>query len=219
MFEFYRNFELESEMEKVKNLFDQHSIEFEATSVETIIDEVFVGKGMIPKFTIKLKTQDFKRASEILKKQAENEMDLYGGFEHLNELTDEELTEIVLKPYEWSIESEIAAKKILKARGVEISEQEIKDHKFNFQREFFKGKSVHIGIQLAYFVAIILGFYIHIVFIIAGLGMGYYYAYGKTTDREGNRYYLYDKRAREIGKFIFVGGIIAFVIQLYLLYR
>ena len=63
-------------------------------------------------------------------------------------------------------------------------------------------------------LGIAFGLLISIVFVIIGLGMSYYYAFGKTTDVDGNRYYLYNDKTRQIGTIMLFGGVTLVIIEI-----
>ena len=70
-----------------------------------------------------------------------------------------------------------------------------------------------------YFLGMIAGVFINITIIslaliLAGVGMGYYYAYGKSLDPDGNKFPAFDPDTRQFGKLIFYGGFLALMIKL-----
>lgn len=217
--EYFRNIEFDSELEELTSILEKNNIYYEVSSAETIIDEVIVGSAMFAKYTLKLLPKDFSVANEYIKQEAIAKEIRIEDFNHLTALSDDELFEILKNPEEWSVEAEIVARKILSLRNVIINEEDISSHKQKKAFERKKGKSVSFKIQLLYFLCIVIGFYIGIIFMIAGLGMGYYYSYGTITDSLGNKQYIYDEKARHYGKLILWGGIICFIIQLYLLFN
>lgn len=216
--EFYRHIELDAEMQEMETLLKANDISYEFTSAKPLLDSVIVGEGLFPKYTLKLFPADFERVNQLIKALYEKKDIQIEDFPQFNEMSNEELLEILKKPDEWSIETEIVARKILNTRDFQIEEQDIQGMRNERISKMREGKKVSLFIQLLYLLAFVLGFYIHIIFIIAGIGMAYYYAFGKATDPLGNRYFIYDERARKIGKFILYIGIIVFLIQLYLMY-
>jgi len=212
-FEFYKHIEEDGELEDLKTLLNQHEIQFEVTSPETIIDTTIVGTGMFAKYTLKLLPADFKKANAIFKDFVNSQNLQIEDFPHLDSMTSDELFEVLLNPNDWSLESEVIAKKILKSRNYEYSEEEIEKVKLEEEAFIRQGKSVNVAVQFFYLLAIIFGGYLSIIFVIAGLGMGYYYAFGKTTDKKGISHYVYDDQARQIGKLIFFVGILALMTQ------
>lgn len=216
---FYKHIELDSELEEIKSLLEKNDIQYEVSSADVIIDETIVGSAMFAKYTLKLLPEDFTQANTIIRENTAKKGIQIEDYQHLAELSDEELFDILENPSEWSTESEIVARKILQSRDINVSEDQLLKIKEDKNRQLKHGKSVPIGIQVLYFLAIIIGFYITIAFMLAGIGMGYYYAYGMRTDNYGEKIYVYDERARKIGRLILYGGIICFFIQLYILFN
>lgn len=217
--EFYKHVELESEVEDLKIVLSDHKIPFEISSSEAIIDKTIVGSGLFANYTVKIRPEDFELANQLLLKLVEERDISIEDYQHLTELTNDELVEILTKPSEWSIESGVIAKKILNSRNYKISKEEIEALRTNHYNELFKEKSASRLVQLGYFLAIILGFFINPILIIAGFGMSYYYAFGKATNPKGYRNYIYDLKSREIGKLMLVAGILGLIIQVYLIVK
>lgn len=217
--EFFRHIELDTEIEELKIIFEQNDIHYEVFSADVIIDKAIVGTPLFAKYTLKILPKDFKLANGLILELNSTKEIRIEDFEYLTELSNNELYSIIENPQEWSSESEIVARKILCKRGIEVSEDEIIEIRKKSKIKFENGKSVPLIIQFFYFLAIILRFYINIILILAGVGMGYYYAFGKNTDDNGEKFYVYDKKARKMGQFILYGGIFCFFVQLYLLFK
>ncbi|MCB9310884.1 MAG: hypothetical protein H6567_12570 [Lewinellaceae bacterium] len=217
--EFFRNIETDSELDELISILEKNNIYYEVSSAETIVDKLIVGSGMLAKYTLKLLPKDFNATNEYIKQEALAKGIRIEDFDHLSALSDDELFEILKNPDEWSVEAEIVARKILSNRNVKIIEEDISNYKLNKTLDRKKGKSVSFIIQFLYFLCIAIGFYFGIIFLIAGIAMGYYYTYGTVTDSQGNKHYVYDEKARHNGKLILWGGIISFVIQMYLIIK
>ncbi|HMU05599.1 MAG TPA: hypothetical protein PJ990_18325 [Saprospiraceae bacterium] len=217
-YEFYRHVASSEEIERIKAVFNENLISYEIDSPNTIIDESIIGKGLLPKFTIKLKEEDFQKANILLEKNIADTFDLHNDFTHFNDFTIEELLEIINKSDEWSIESVVASKRILESRGVQISDEEILALKEERNEGIRQGKQASSIVQIGYFLAIFLGLYLGTIFIVAGIAMGYYYSFGKSSDMFGQKYFVYNERSRRNGNFIFFGGIIGLILQIYLLF-
>lgn len=214
-FEFYKHIELDSEVEIIKNLLKGHDIPYELSSPNALLDSSIVGQGLFARHTLKLRLQDFEKVNRLIRNQIDEKNIDIDDFEHLQALNQDELVDILSNPSEWSIESVIAAKKILQSRDYSISDNEVEVLKNEHFDELQKGKSVSTSLQLLSLFAIILGFFGSVIFTIGGIAMGYYYSYGKKVDSEGQKYFVYNDKARLIGKFIFYLGIILICVQLY----
>ena len=216
---FYKHVESDEEIQFLKELFDENDILYEISTATELIDNTIVGKGLFSKYTLKLLPGDFAKANELIKSQNETRDIDIEDFRHLKDLTNEELIEILKFPEEWTSESEIVAWKILRSRNHEISKEEIQLFKNKQEEILNKGKQVPIWIQAAYFGSIVIGVYLHIILVMAGIGMGYYYAYGTEISRDGKKRYVYDVNARSGGKIILFTGIIAIIIQIVFLFK
>jgi hypothetical protein len=126
--------------------------------------------------------------------------------------------EILEKSDEWTVEDQIITKQILKGRGLEISDEQLKANKAERLSLLRKGKEAKAINLLFSFLAIIFGFFIHIVFAIGGIGMALYYAYDKSTDEEGNRYYTFEPKTRQYGEIIFYCGLLILAFEIIALY-
>jgi hypothetical protein len=217
-FEYYRSFESKENAKAFTEFLTENEVEFLVDSPEVLIDKSIVGTGFLPKITLKIKSQDFEKVNELIAAQVED-TDIAAEGDYLNELNDEELTDILKNPDEWSIEDGIVAIKILAERGITYSDTEISTFKNDKLQQIRVGKKASPLTLILYFLCILVGFYIGIFFTLAGIGMGYYYGYGTSTDINGKKYFAYDKETQRYGKIILYVGLVGFIVQLLLLYR
>lgn len=208
-FKFYKSFHNVEEAKEFAKILDKNNILYLAESTETILDESIVGTGMLPKVVIKILPKDFKKVNGFIAYQIA-ELDYADVEDHyLNQLDNDELLEIFAKPDEWSIEDANVAKIIIRQRGVEISKEEISGLRAQRLAEIRAGKSENKLIMLLYFVGICVGLFFSPLFVIAGLGMGYYYGFSKNVDLDGEKYFTFDAATRGLGKLmLLVGGVI-----------
>jgi len=213
-FEFYRNFHNVEEAKAFVQLLDANNILFLSETTDTQIDRAIVGHGLVPKVIVKIMPKDFKKINSILASQIDalNPEELKEHY--LNLLDIYELKEIIEKPDEWSIEDVSVAKRILELRGVSISSEEVKQIREERFQKARIGKRGNRYWMALYFISIIVGLYMSLFFTVAGLGMGYYYAYDKSTDQDGNRFYTFDQGTRKIGKVFLFAGIAVVIAQL-----
>jgi len=195
-------------------LLREKEIPFLAETSETILTESIVGTGLIPKVVLKLLPKDFKKVNGLIAWQI-SEHNYEDVKEHyLNEFDNEELMEIFKTPDDWSPENIAIARIIIRHRGVEVSKEQISAWRKERLIEIRKGKSENRIWMVAYFLGITLGLFLNLAFFLAGLGMGYYYAYSQTVDFEGEKYYIFDDNTRKIGKWMLFGGIIILIAEL-----
>ena len=108
---FYKHIELDSDLEEITSIFDENDIFYEVFSSNAIIDEVIVGTGFFSKYTLKIYPNAFQKANKLISEHNGNRDLSIDDFEYLKELTDQELLGILENPLEWSVESEIIARK------------------------------------------------------------------------------------------------------------
>lgn len=216
-FEFYRAFLNLEEANAFVSMLDANNIEHSLETSDTVIDKAIIGNGFIPKAILKVKNEDFQKvngliAYEIASGEYADYVDHY-----LNDFETEELKAIYEKPEDWTTEDAGIARIILRERGVEISTEEIKAKKQARLEEIRKGQAGNRASMALYAFGIAFGLILNLFLLIAGIGMAYYYVFGKATDMVGQKYFVYDIRTRKIGKvMLYIGGVIL-VIELFLL--
>lgn len=218
-FETYKTFASREQAADYIELLKKHDILYSAESSEQILTSAIVGSsGMLPKVVLKLHPSDFSNVDALIEQQI---MASGGAPEdyYLRELDNDELEEVLEKPDEWSIQDVTMAKLILQERGVEIDEEEIAELRRQRIREIRRGKKANRGIMFLWFLAIAVGFwFLGVIAIVGGIGMGYYYGYDKSTDPEGDKYYTFEPKTREYGKLILIAGGIIIIITFGMLY-
>jgi len=215
-FETYKTFMSREQAEEYIELLKKHDIQYSAESPELLITSVITGSGMLPKVVLKLHPSDFPNVDALIEQEIMASANVPENY-YLRELDNNELQEVLEKPDEWSIQDVTMAKLILRERGINISNEEIQKLRDDRMRELHQGKKAKRSVMLLYFLAVVvfsllLGLISHwgIMSMLAGLGMGYYYAYDKSTDPDGNKYYTFEPTTRKYGQLILlVGGVVA----------
>ncbi|MEL7426212.1 MAG: hypothetical protein AAFN81_24680 [Bacteroidota bacterium] len=220
-FETYRSFLNEEEAKDFTNFLREHNVPFSLESSGTVIDSVFVGDGLVPKVVLKIPVDDFKRVRDLITQQIRDlsAEELEGHY--LNDLDNDELREIIEKPDEWTVENIAIAKVLLEQRGVEIATEELKEIERQRDHQLEQGKKGDRLSMVLYGLGILAGvfFFVYmsdagIFLTFAGIGMAVYYAYGKDTDLNGNKRFIYDAPTRILGKVMLFGGVLATIVAL-----
>ncbi|MGK0365749.1 MAG: hypothetical protein ACI85O_002817 [Saprospiraceae bacterium] len=216
-FEFYRDFLNLDEANAFVSMLDANNIEHSLESSDTVIDKAIVGNGFIPKAVLKIKNDDFQKVNALISYEiASGEYSDYADH-YLNDFETEELKGIFEKPEDWTTEDAGISRIILRERGVEMSTKDIKAKKQARLEEIRKGQRGNRLSMALYAFGISFGLILNLFLLIAGIGMAYYYSFGKATDMVGQKYFVYDTQTRKNGKIIlYVGGAIL-VIELILL--
>ncbi len=206
--EFYRDFFRLDELRAFTQLLYEHDIPFSAEKPEVLIDANIVGTGMLPSYILRLFPEDFPKANALLAEQMAG-LDASQLQEHyLNQMDNAELLRIIDQPDAWSVEDGVVAKLLLRHRGVHLSDAEIQASRSKRLHQIRQGRSGKPLWMVFYFICSVLGAVFALVFFLAGIGMGYYYAYGVSVDPDGNRYFEFDATTRYYGKVLLYGGII-----------
>ena len=118
------------------------------------------------------------------------------------------MKEIIAKPDEWGSFDYQLAQKILKEKGMEVSEEQIqvlKDLRHKELAEPEKETATNIGL---YYILTLILFPIGII-------IGWVWAYSKKTLPNGQRVYAYNKAVQGHGKRILTIGTIMFILSIY----
>ncbi len=213
-FSFYRDFLNLEEARALTVLLDENNIPYRLETSDTIIDTAIVGNGLIPQFVLKILSEDFIRINKLIEAQYKNLSFEDVKDHYLNELENDELEEIFEKQDEWTIENVNVARIILSHRGIKIEEKEIKKQRAERLAGIRKGKKGSIFWMTVYIMTLIFGIFISLIFVVAGIGMSYYYAYGKSTDADGNRHFIYEPKTRFIGTIMLYGGLLIVLLEI-----
>ncbi len=213
-YKFYRNFMNVEEAQAFGALLQQHDILYQLETSGTVIDSAIVGNGLVPKAVIKILARDFRTVNRIIAEQVRNADETVIQDHYLNQLNDTELLDIIKKQDEWSAEDISVAQVLLSDRGIPISPSEIERFRQERLTEIRSGKEASMTWVVLYSLGIVVGMFISLIFVGAGIGMGYYYAHGKATDIDGKKYFVFRPRTRLIGTFMFYGGLVFLVLQL-----
>lgn len=223
-FKVFRNYYSLAEATPLVDLLKSNEIPHQVESGKVdLITSAITGSGIHPDISIKLFPQDFRQVNELIKQQILDTNHDYKDH-HFNQLTDDELKEILVKPEEWIEEDTMIAKILLDKRGIHITHVEIaqlRKERFAILRA---GKKENPLLLLLYvFLPIsapFIGFSLTaftIILLLGGFGMGYYYAYSKSTDPDGVTYYTYEARTRFYGKIILGISLIMTIITILLI--
>ena len=131
-------------------------------------DLSFGGNDLSKEINVRVLKSDFEKANQLLEIRATEDLKSIPEDYHLFEYSDDELIEIVTKPDEWSNIDYLLAQKILKERGKEFSDAELKA---------FMQTRVQASRKLDQAVPfwIVFGFISAIFGGVIGIWMGYFY--------------------------------------------
>lgn len=239
-FETYKTFASREQADDYIELLKQHNIPYSDETPQLHVSSAITGSAILPKVVLKLRPDDFPDVDALIEQQILESGKVPEDY-YLKELNDNELRAVLEKSDEWSIQDVSMARLILKERGIHISGKEIEDLRENRIREIRQGKKANRSTMLLYFLGIVFGFYFFqllggpiggglwisglamgMIPVVAGIGMGFYYTYDKSTDPNGYKYYTFEPTTRKYGKLMVFWGIplflLTFIIFLFLPY-
>ena len=184
-------------------LLQDNNIEYEIVDNSFSVDLTFGGDRQSEK-EIKLQQSDFLKVNQLLDKNAEDNIKNIDRDHYLFEFNNEELTEIIQKPDEWSKEDYLIAKNILKTKGINLSEDKLEELKQERINELSKPESGDtLWTILGYLFSLLGGF--------LGVFIGWHLMTFKKTLPNGQKVYNYTDRARFHGQIIFILGLLCMI--------
>jgi len=183
-------------------LLEENNIPYELEEDRLSFDPSNLSGNSLPVYLLKIPGSEFERVNTLLLKSNSNiEIDEQ---HYLNSFTDAELIEILLKPDEWSRTDYILAQTLLKERGKEVNDdllQALRKQRIEDLSQPEKGKFWLIA---GYILAILGG--------VLGVIIGLYMWSSKKTLPNGQRVYHFVKEERRHGFYIFIIGIVCFIL-------
>jgi hypothetical protein len=174
----------------------RHNINYRVEEESTLFNPAFNTDETSKDYVVKINADDFTRVTEILRNEEAESVEATASDHYLYGFTNEELTDLVSKPDEWSEFDNLLAFKILKERGVNITEQTIKQLSNQRIEELKQPEpSPTFGIVVGYLFALLGG--------ALGIFIGWYLAYSKKTLPNGEQVFSYTEADRAQGKRIF----------------
>jgi hypothetical protein len=209
----FKKFPTLEQAKELIELLDESGIESLLSENIPLVDATFAGNTLHNEFDVKIKQSDFKKATEILEKNAENLIDQIDKDYYLFEFTDEELYGILLKSDEWSVFDYTLAQKILKQRGKSVDKELLNSLKNQRLEDLSKPEeNQEVWIFAGYIFSLLGG--------LLGLIIGYILWTSKKTLPNGQKVYSYSVYDRRHGKCIFYIALavipIAFLLKLIL---
>ena len=205
----FKKFPTLEQANELKELLKENGIESLLSDNIPPVDVTFTGNTLQNEFEVIIKQYDFKKATEILEKNAENLIDQIDKDYYLFEFTDEELYEILLKSDEWNEFNYTLAQKILKQKGKSVDKELLNSLKNERLKDLAKPEENQKPWIIAGYIFSLLGGFL-------GLIIGYTLWTSKKTLPNGQKVYSYLANDRKHGKYIFYIGLVIAPITLLL---
>jgi len=158
---------------------------------------------------LKLKQTDFAKAENILESFYNTSIESVDKDYYLFQFTTAELKEVIFKPDEWGKFDYQLAQKLLKEKGIYISEEEISALKNQRTKQLAEPEKVSPRWIIAGYAAAFFGGFIGIIF-------GWIVAYSRKTLPDGSKVFTYGEKYRRHGRRIFQLSLVTFTLTLIL---
>lgn len=217
----YQKFNDPALAEELAEQLEQNNIEYTIEEESLTFNITFVLNDPLQKeYAVKIKSEDFEKVNELLKKNEETNTDEIGKDYYLFSFTDDELMDVVTKADEWSAFDVVLARKLLAERGKEISEQKIATIQEQRIEELKKTEASQLTWIIVGYLMALSGAFLLVYTSAIGIFIGWHLSSYKKTLPDGERVYGYSDTDRKHGIRIFYLGIIVFAGSLaYLLFR
>lgn len=205
-FEFYRDFINQAQATDFVTILEENQIPYRLEKSRTLLAEAITGHGLLPYAVLKLRPEDFKKINVILEKRVLSNPQFI-ELHYLQQFNARELLDVVKKPDEWTPEDVAVARTILAQRGIPIPEKAAQQFRLKRNQKLRQGKKGN-GFWMGIYLLFVLlgGILFNPLFLIAGVGMGWYYWQDKTIDTEGKKFFTFEQNTRLAGRAIFYLG-------------
>lgn len=168
------------------------------------LDSSFGGGGFTNEYVVKLQKDDFEKANAVLIEHSIADLDSIGDDYYLFSFSDDELRDVIAHNDEWSRFDSMLAQKLLKDRGHEIDQNELRILKQQRIEELSQPEKPQT-------TAIIAGYILAVLGGLVGIFIGWYLSSQKKTLPNGDRVFSYREADRRQGKNMMYLGILFLV--------
>lgn len=201
----YRKFLTEEEAEPMAELFKLHNIKYTLEKFKPMLGYPYVfsrPEGV----ELKISPEQFQAADKLLEEEAAKVISQLPSDYYLFSFSDDELYEVLEKPFDWTEEDTLLAQHLLSERGQPVSAEDIYKMKQECLEELRKPNKAETGMVTIGFAAAFMGG-------IVGVIIGYIVNSGKKALPNGEQVYTYDAKTRENGRLMFYTGIIMLIVE------
>jgi len=183
----------------------EHNIEYYIQEETSGFDPSLVMSNAPTDYAVKIKSGDFGQVNQLLKENAEENIEGVNKDYYLFSFNNEELMEVINKADEWSPFDVVLSRKILAQKGIVISDKELAEINEKRIKELeTPDEPQTLWITIGYICALGGGVF--------GIFIGWYLANGKKTLPNGERVYEYIDNDRRHGRNIFSIGVVVTIL-------
>ncbi|MVN90790.1 hypothetical protein [Mucilaginibacter aquatilis] len=202
----YRKFDDPALAENLIALLIANSVTYQSEENKLSFDPSFGAVSETStEYVVKIAPVDFELVNQLVMAHEEATLDQIEEDHYLHKFTDEELTDILIKPDEWSFTDVILAGRLLKERGAPADAETIKTLKQKHLAELrMPAPSQTNWIIVGYLLAPLGG--------IISVFIGWHLMSHKNILPNGEYVFRYVERDRQHGRIIFIVGIMFILI-------
>lgn len=198
----FEKFNTKESAQELAFLLNDHGIEYQIEDSSSSLDSSFATG--FKEFRLKLKSEDFEKADNLLQKISTEQFDDLPEDYYLLSFSNGELLDLIAAKDEWSPFDFVLAQKLLQERGQEVTVDElkkIKAERIAYLRQPEKNQTywIFFGYVLAFAGGIL------------GIFLGWYLKTHKKTLPNGEEVYAYSESNRKSGQSIFATGTVFFI--------
>jgi len=204
----YLTFKIFSDRETASDmarLLEAHQIESIIETDALAFDPSYAFNALDKEYRLKIKQPDFDRAHQAIAAHYSAQLHRVEKDHYLFGFSNGELREVISKPDEWGPLDYLLAQKILGDRGQELKEEEAAALRNQRMADLAQPETVKPG-------ALLTGYLLGILLPPVGAFMGWNWAFSKKTLPNGESVHIYDHSGRNHGAFIFMLGLILFLL-------
>ncbi|GGH22240.1 hypothetical protein [Mucilaginibacter phyllosphaerae] len=201
----YKKFNDAALANQLAEVLQRHQINYNIVEEATLFNPTFYTDETAKDYAVKISADEFLKVDELLKAEESKSVDATDNDHYLYSFTNDELTDLIAKPDEWSQFDNLLAVKILKERGIYITDQAIAQLTLKRLNELKQPeKPQNTWIVLGYLFAISGG--------ILGAFIGWHLYIHKKTLPNGEQVYGYNESDRAHGRIIFYFSIMILIL-------
>lgn len=208
-FKIYKKFPTKEQADELKVLLESKGIVCETGDNLPPVDITFSGSSIQHQYEVRISSDSFQKADEILEQEAEYDINNIDPDYYLFDFTNEELYEILIKPDEWNALDYKLAQTLLKKRGESINSETLTRLKKERLDKLATPEKGQTGLIFAGYLFALLGGFIGVI-------IGYLLWKSKKTLPNGERVFNYTKSDRKQGVNIFYLSILTICIYTFI---
>lgn len=184
---------------------EAHGIPAKVVDDKPVFDASFANTHYEATALLQVAPADFTRARKVLEDFYQSQLSHLDPDYYLFSFTDEELTNVIQHPDEWSPLDYALAKQLLAQRGKPVTSEQEATIRQQRIHTLAKPEKMHLG-------WVIIGYCAALTGGILGLILGYVLIAAKKTLPNGQRVYVYTAKERQQGRIILLVTLACFVL-------